>query len=146
MKLDLSNMILNSDVHLISSNHNHYFFRLCKTKNENNSNSGIGKDSLGCIKTLLVTEVFKTHIELRIALFCKPPSRQGPPVDIYINSTCRLISRPQAQNFCLVRIKNCFYLSSSTYLVPYNTFYALQSQLLDHYQIVLVCFMHEILT
>ena len=83
MKLDLSNMILNSDVHLISSNHNHYFFCLCKRKNENNSNSGIGKDSLGCIKTLLVTEVFKTHIELRIALFCKPPSRQGPPVDIY---------------------------------------------------------------
>lgn len=37
-------------------------------------------------------------------------------------------------------------MSSSTYLVPYNTFYALQSQLLDHYQIVLVCFMHEILT
>ena len=83
MELDLSNMILNSDVHLINSNHNHYFFYLCKMKDENNSNSGIGKDSLGCIKILLVTEVFKTHIELWIALFCKPPSRQRPPVDIY---------------------------------------------------------------
>ena len=51
-------------------------------KDENNSNSEIGKDSLECIKTLLVTEVFKTHIEL-IPLFCKPPSRQRPPVDIY---------------------------------------------------------------
>ena len=39
------------DVHLINSYHNYYFFYLCKTKqkkDENISNSGVGKDSLGC--------------------------------------------------------------------------------------------------